>query len=42
MVKKNNKDPGQEGGWDKAELCNFYAMEPVIVRNMTGGTGQRR
>ena len=31
-------DPGQERGWDKAELRNFYAMEPISVRNMTGGT----
>ena len=31
-------DPGQERGWDKAELCNFYAMEAIILRNMTGGT----
>lgn len=31
-------DPGQERRWDKAELRNFYAMQPIIVRNMTGGT----
>ena len=39
MVKKMTNDPGQEREWDKAELCNFYAMEAIIVRNMTGGTG---